>query len=280
MTKSTAAMPMARGNRQYHIACRHGDLAPYLLLPGDPGRVEKIADTWDEKKQVAYHREFRSMTGLYKGVRISCLSTGIGSPSEAIAVEEAARIGVNTFIRVGSTGALQSDIDPGDLVISTAAVRMDGTSQSYVRPEYPAHAHYEVVLALIEACEKLKLRYHVGITASADAFYVGEGRPGLGGYEQSYHKHIIPDLQKAGVVNIEMEASALLTIAGLYGLRAGAVCTVFDNLETNEWKMVGEKKAGKAASEAVVIMNQWDKAKKKKQKRYFFPSLVTIKNAD
>ncbi|MDA2921751.1 nucleoside phosphorylase [Patescibacteria group bacterium AH-259-L07] len=272
--KSAIAMPKGKGGKQYHIALKRGDLAPYCLLPGDPGRVEKIAASWDTKKQVAYHREFHSMTGNYNGAPVSCLSTGIGSPAEAIAVEEAARIGVDTFIRVGSTGALQSDIDLGDLVISTASVRLDGTSQSYVRPEYPASAHYEVVLALIEACEKLKFRYHVGVTASADAFYVGEGRPGLGGYEQSYHKHIVPDLIKAGVANIEMETSALFTLASLYKLRAGAICTVFDNLVTNKWKVTGEEKVGKAASEAVAILHEWDKLKKKKRKKYFFPSLL------
>lgn len=272
--KSTATMPKKSGNRQYHIACKRGDLAPYLLLPGDPDRVLKIASHWEKKKIVAYHREFRSVTGIYNSAPISCLSTGIGAPSAAIAVEEAARIGVNTFIRVGSTGALQKGINPGDLVITVAGYKSEGTSKSYVRTEYPAYASHEVVVALIEACEKLRFRYHVGVTCSADAFYVGEGRPGFGGYEQSYHKHIISDLVSAGVLNIEMEASALLTIAGLYGLRAGAICTVFDNLQTNEWKVTGEKKAGKAASEAIAILYAWDTLKKKKRKKHFYPSLL------
>lgn len=274
MSKSTAAMPKGKGGKQYHIACKSGDLAPYLLLPGDPGRVEKIAASWNKKKNLAYHREFHSMTGNYNGAPISCLSTGIGAPSEAIAVEEAARIGVNTFIRVGSTGALQKGINPGDLVITVAGYKVEGTSKSYVSTEYPAYANYEVILALIEACEKLRFKYHLGVTASTDAFYVGEGRHGFKGYTQSYLKDIIPDLVKANVVNIEMEASALLTIAGLYGLRAGAICTVFDNLQTNEWKVVGEKKVGKAASEAVAILHKWDKLKKKKRKKYFYPSLL------
>ncbi len=267
-------MPSQKGNRQYHIACRKGDLASYILLPGDPDRVPKIAQLWDDRKEVACHREYRSVTGHFNKVRISCLSTGIGAPSTAIAVEEAARIGVHTFIRVGSTGAIQRNIKPGDLIINVAGVKLEGTSRNYVRAEYPSFAHYEVVLALIEACEKLKFKYHLGITASTDSFYVGEGRDGFKGYNQSYLKNILSDLQKARVTNVEMEASALFTLGSLYKLRVGAICVVFDNLVTNEWKVCGEKKVGRAAMEAVVILSQWDKLKKKRKKKYFYPSLL------
>lgn len=271
---ATAKMPSQKGGKQYHIACKKGDLADFVLLPGDPARVEKIAKIWDSFKEVAYHREFHSVTGRYHSVPISCLSTGIGSPSTAIAVEEAARIGCHTFIRVGSTGAIQPGLNPGDLIISLAGVKLEGTSKRYVMDEYPSFAHYEVVLALIEACEKLGLRYHLGITASTDSFYVGEGRPGFKGYNQSYLEHVLEDLQKAKVTNFEMEASALFTIASLYGLRAGAICAVFDNLVTDEFKIAGENEVALAASEAVVILDKWDKIKKKKGKRYFYPSLM------
>ena len=272
--KPTAKMPSQKGNRQYHIDCKKGDLAPYILLPGDPGRVPKIAGQWDDKKEVAFHREYCSMTGHFKSAKISCLSTGIGAPSTAIAIEEAARIGVHTFIRVGSTGALQPEIKPGDLVISTAGVKLEGTSKSYVWTEYPAFASYEVVLALIEACERLNLKYHLGVAASVDSFYTGEGRPGFKGYTQSYLKDILSDLQKAKVTNVEMETSALFTIASLYNLRAGAICAVFDNLVTDEFAIKGEEEVGLAASEAVVILSEWDKLKKKKRKKYFYPSLL------
>lgn len=270
---ATAKNPTQKGGKQYHINCRRGDLAGYVLMPGDPGRVPKIAKIWDHYKEIAYHREYRSVSGIYKGTKISCLSTGIGAPSTAIAIEEAARIGVHTFIRVGSTGALQKHIKPGDLVINTAGLKMEGTSKNYVWPEYPAAAHYEVVLALIEACEKLKYRYHLGITVSTDSFYVGEGRPGFKGYNQSYFKNILADLQAAKITNVEMESSALFTIANLYNLRAGAICAVFDNLITNEFLIKGETEVAKVASEAVVILAQWDKIKKQKNKRYFYPTL-------
>lgn len=274
MKKATAKKPLGKDGCQYHIGCRQGDLASYVLMPGDPARVDKISKKWSEKKEINFQREYRSLTGKFKGVKVSCLSSGIGGPSLAIAIEEAAKLKVKTFIRVGSTGALQKGIKPGDLIINTGAVRLDGTSEKYVQKGYPAVANYEVVLALIEACEKLKYKYHLGITASTDAFYVGEGRKGYQGYEQSGFENILPDLQKAKVVNIEMETATLLTLGNLYHLRTGAVCVVFDNIITGEWSVKGEEKAGEVASEAITILNQWDKLKNKKKKKYFFPSLV------
>jgi len=284
MNKSTAKKPLNKKGKQYHIACGDGDIASSVLLTGDPGRVDKITKNWEKKREIAFHREYRSVTGEFKKVKMSCLSNGIGAPSLAIAVEEAACLKADTFIRVGSTGALQKGINIGDLIINYAGVRMEGTSQRYVSKEYPAVANYEVVLALIQACEKLsaksgsafggKFKYHLGITASTDSFYVGEGRPGFKGYFPSQSKNILSDLQKAKVTNIDMETSALFTLGNLYGLRTGAVCAVFDNLTTNKWAVKGEEKAGQVASEALVILHEWDKIKKSKNKKYFFPSLI------
>jgi len=167
----SASTPQTETGLQYHIQCKPGDVAPYVLLPGDPDRVARISKYWDERREVARHREYVTHTGKYKGAPISATSTGIGCPAAAIAVEELLRVGAHTFIRVGTTGAIQPEIKVGDLVISRAAVRLDGTSKQYVRVEYPAVAHHEVVLALIEAAETLGVRYHVGITASTDSFY-------------------------------------------------------------------------------------------------------------
>jgi len=260
--------------QKFHIGCQKGDLAQFLLLPGDPDRVNKIAQVWDNYHQVAHQREFHSVTGKHKSIPISCLSTGAGAPSTAIAVEESARLGVQTFIRVGSTGSLSSKIKIGDFVINTGAMRLEGASKSYVKKEYPAMANYEVILALIEACEKFKFNYHLGITASVDSFYVGGGHSGFKGYNQSYFKNFLSDLMAAKVTNIEMEAATIFTIANLYGLRAGAICVVSDNFITKEFqKMSREKELAKVASEAVFILAQWDKLKKQKHKKYFFPSL-------
>ena len=218
-----------------------------------------------------------TMTGKFKGVDISCTSTGIGSPSAVIAVDELARIGADTFIRVGSTGALHAHMQLGDLVISTGAVRLDGASKDLVMPEYPAVAHYEVVMALIQAAEELKVRYHVGITASTDTFYTGQGRPALGGYLPSFKEHILEDMQKAGVLNFEMEVSALLTAANIFGKRAGAVCVVIANRVTDEFQITDamEKNAGAVASLAVTILAKWDKEKEKKGKKFLYPDILT-----
>ncbi len=256
----------------YHIQCRKGDLSPYVLLPGDPERVHIIGHIWDRFEDITYHREYRSIRGSYKGTDISCLSTGIGSPSAGIAMEELAQIGCHTFIRVGSTGVLQ-DIPCGDLIISLGSIRFEGTSKEYIFPEYPALAHFEVVLSLIEACECLDYQYHLGIGASTDSFYVGQGRKGFNGYLQSQYAHLIEDLQTASVLNFEMETSCILTLSSLFGLRAGAICAVFANRITGEFIQSGEEKAGKAASEAVKLLHEWDSIKEKQGKKWIFPSL-------
>ena len=266
--------PATKEKRQYHVACAPGEVAPYVLLPGDPERVPKIASLWDEAKKVAYHREYQTYTGKAGGVPISATSTGIGCPSLAIGVEELAAVGANTFIRVGSSGSIQRDVKVGDVVISSAAVRLEGTSKQYVRVEYPAAANYEVLLALIQAAEKLGHRYHIGITASTDSFYLGQGRPGLRGYAQSFAKDIMQDLQAARVLNFEMETASLFTIANVYGLRAGSVCAIFANRVTGEFGVgKGEMVSAEIATEAVKILAKMDKEKKKAKKRYWEPSL-------
>jgi len=260
--------------KQYHIACGKGDLAKYLLVPGDPDRVSKIADFWESAKEVSYHREFRSFTGKYKDVPISAISSGIGPACMAIVVNEASRIGVQTFIRVGSTGAIQKEIDCGDVIISSAAVRLDCASNCYVMPEYPAVASYEVLLALIEAAESLGIsNYHVGITATTADFYAGQNRPIT---STSHMEDLLPTLQKAGVLNFEMETATLYTLASLYGLRAGSICAVYANRCTKDFKPeAGEENAIKIANEAIKILYKWDKKKRKKNKTWLFPSLLT-----
>jgi len=269
----SAERPQTGEGYQYHIACRPGDVSRYVLLPGDPGRVPKISSLWDEAKEIAFHREYRTHSGRYKGVPISVTSTGIGGPSTAIAVEELAAIGADTFIRVGSTGAIQPGMEIGDLIIAKAAVRLEGTSKQYVRVEYPAVADLEVTLALIEAAETLGVSYHIGITASTDSFYLGQGRPGLNGYFPSFARNLIDDLKQANVTNFEMEAATLYTLASIYGLRAGCVCSVFANRVTNEFGTKGEKEAALVASEAVKILHEWDEEKEKAGKKVWFPGL-------
>lgn len=273
--KISASAPVIAG-KQYHIDCKEGDVARYVLTPGDPARVGKIAKLWDSSREVAHHREYHTMTGNYKGVDLSCVSTGIGSPSLTIAADELSRIGVDTFIRVGTTGGIQKNQKLGDLVISTGAVRFDGASKDLVVPEYPAVANYEVVMALIQAAEELNIRYHVGITASTDTFYSGQGRPGINGYLPSFKKTILEDMQNAGVQNFEMEVAPLLTFASIFGKRAGAICVIIANRVTDEFELNDEfqVRAGRVASLAVTILAGWDEKKKKLGKQFLYPNLL------
>ncbi len=258
---------------QYHLRLKPGDVPRYVLLPGDPERVERIAETWDEWRLVARHREYVTYVGKYRGAPIAATSTGIGSASTAIAVEELLRVGADTFIRVGSTGSLWRDIAVGDLVISTAAVRLEGASKHYAEPEYPAAAHYEVVLSLIEAAERLGYRYHVGITASTDSFYVGQERPGYGGFLP--RRGLIDHLKELRVLNFEMEAATIFTLSNIYGARAGAVCAVYANRETGEFvEGRGEKEAIMTANNAVYLLWRWDKLKATRRKKHLYPGLI------
>jgi len=259
---------------QYHINCKRGDLAPYLLVPGDPQRISKIAQYWSRAKEVSSHREFKSATGVYKGVRVSAISSGIGPAAMAIVVNEAANVGVETFMRVGSCGALQKDIACGDLVVSSAAVRLDGTSNNYIMPEYPAVANYEVLLALIEAAETQNVNYHVGLTATSNDFFAGQARHGHEGFQNPERGNLIATLQRANVLNFEMETATLFVLCSVFGLRAGSVCAVYANRVTDEFKPhAGEDNCIKVANEAVKILHDWDYAKKMKKKKWFFQSL-------
>ncbi len=246
---------------QYHLEVGPADVAETVLLPGNPERIDKIVAHWDEYEERAYHREYRTATGTYEETPISVTSTGIGGPSAAIAVEELARVGCDTFIRVGSCGAIQPEMDVGDLVITTGGVRQEGTSKEYVREDYPATADYEVVSALVAAAERLEYDYHTGVTMSADSFYSGQGRPGFEGFEAAGFDTLVDELREANVANIEMEASALLTIASVYGLRAGAVCSVYANRLTGEFRTEGESRAAKTASLATHLLAKMDQVK-------------------
>ncbi|MFH0942549.1 MAG: nucleoside phosphorylase [Candidatus Beckwithbacteria bacterium] len=254
---SSATKPEAAG-LQYHIRLKAGDIPKYVLCPGDPKRVAKIASLWDKNEFVADYRQFVTYKGEYKGAKLACTSSGIGSPALAIALEELVRIGVKTVIRVGTCGSLQTEMHCGDLVISTGAVRLDGASKDYVIPEYPAVADYKVVEALVEAAKKLKVKYHVGITASTDTFYCGQGRPGFQDYLPSNKKDIFEDMQIAKVKNFEMEGSCLLTLASLFGISAGQICVVVADRVHDKFNINDEmeKKCALVASEAIKILQK------------------------
>lgn len=214
-----------KGQTQYHIKVKPGEVGKYVLLPGDPDRVLRIAKYLDNAKEVAFHREHRTWTGEYKGIKVSATSTGMGCPSTAIAVEELANVGATHFIRVGSTGALQKGMNIGDLVVSTGALRLDGTTKYYAHESFPALPDYYLTKALIEASivnrENQDSKLFIGLSATSDAFY-GE----------------TPELQKMlidhKVLNVEMESSAIYVVSHMRGLKAGMVCAVSGNLATGD----------------------------------------------
>ncbi len=155
----------------FHLLIKEGDIGRYVLMPGDPGRVAKIASFLDDSKPVAQHREYTTYTGSLLGEKVSVISTGIGCPSTAIAVEEAIEAGADTMIRVGTSGSMQPNIHTGDLAVITGAIRDEGTTRAYLPIEFPAVASLEVVNALIEGCKTLGVPFHSGISHSKDSFY-------------------------------------------------------------------------------------------------------------
>lgn len=209
------------GVRQFHIGVAPGEVSTIALLPGDPFRVPLIAEHLSDVREVAHKREHRTMVGTYQGHPITATSTGMGCPSTAIAVEELARVGVTSFIRVGSTGALQPGINPGDLVISEGSFRNDGTSDAYVPKGYPAVPDLGITVRLVEEAraeaEGKQFAVHSGLNVTDDAFYAEPPE-----WTQR--------MSGLGMLNVEMESAALFVVARQRGLRAGMICSVSSNL--------------------------------------------------
>jgi uridine phosphorylase len=214
------------GERQYHIALERGELSEYVLLVGDPGRVAKVAARWDSVELERSNREITTATGTYRGMRVSCMSTGMGTDNVEIVLAEVMEItDAATFIRIGSSGALQPEIALGDLIVSTGAVRMENTTDFYVHPGYPAVAHRDVVWALEQACRDGGHPYHVGLTATASGFFAPQGRQ-MRTLPVRYPE-LADELRRQRVANLEMESSALFVLAHLAGLRSGTVCAAY-----------------------------------------------------
>jgi uridine phosphorylase len=259
-----ASAPKSRNAGVYHLQLKQGDVPSYVLLPGAPERCPVIAKNWESSREVASYREYKTISGTYKGTPIAVTSTGIGGASSEICLHELNVLGVHTGIRVGSTGCIVPEFDLGDLIIPVACVRKDGTSASYIENEYPAYADFYVTLALVAACEQLGFRYGLGLDYTVGSFYIGQGRPlneDGSGYWPSFANNIIPDLSAAKVTNIEMETSAQFVIGKLHGMRMGAILSVISNRVLDRWgDNGGEEKASRAACEAVKILSEWDKS--------------------
>jgi uridine phosphorylase len=234
--------------RQYHLDCAPGDLAPRILLCGDPERAARVAARFSRVRRERRHREFVTLTGTWKGRELTVLGTGIGADNTEIAVVELSQVVRDpVLVRIGSCGALRKGIRLGDLVITTGAVRLENTSSFFVPDGYPAVAHHEVVRALVDGCRDLGIPHHVGLTATAPGFYGAQSRR-VPGFEPRF-KDLPGELGRLNVLNFEMEASALLTLASIRGLRAGAVCAVYAQRTRGTFATA----AGRRAAEERVI---------------------------
>ena len=223
-------LPKNRLGRYYHLNCGPGDLAPYILTCGDPGRARRIARYFNRVELRRQNREFLSYTGFYQGLRVSVIATGIGAAVSAIALVEAAQcVAPATFIRLGSTGALQDYLNLGDLIITREALREENTTSFYAPAAVKALAHPQVLAALEEAAARLGVPYHVGVTCTSPDYYAGQGRvvPGFPTLEPD----MVARLSQAGVLNLEMEMSVYLTLTQVstLNLRAGGACVVVNN---------------------------------------------------
>ena len=214
---------------QYHLQIKPEDVGGYAILPGDPKRCEKIAAYFDAPRRMADSREYVTYTGTLAGEKVSVVSTGIGGPSAAIAMEELQRCGVHTFIRVGTCGGMQTPIQGGDLVVATGAIRMEGTSKEYAPIEFPAVADLSVTNALVRGAAQLGHRHFAGVVQCKDSFY---------GQHQPETKPVSYELQnkwaawiRCGALASEMESAALFVVGSYLRVRVGAVFLVVANQE-------------------------------------------------
>ncbi|WP_040492567.1 uridine phosphorylase [Ilumatobacter nonamiensis] len=240
----------------FHLDLTRDDLAGARLaiLPGDPNRVARIAERLDDAVALASTREFTSMRGTLDGVPLVVCSTGIGGPSTSIAVEELAQLGVTTFLRIGTTGAIQPDIEPGEVIVTTGAVRLDGASFHFAPAEFPAVADFDCTTALVDAARHADIAMHVGITASSDTFYPGQERyDTVAGRVTPRFRGSLDEWQALGVLNYEMESATLFTMCSALGLRAGCVAGVLVNRTREETPAADASKQVEAATIGVVV---------------------------
>ena len=215
--------------KQFHIACAQGDIGRYCILPGDPGRVPAIAALFDDAKQIAYNREFIVWTGTLLGEKVTACSTGIGGPSASIAMEELHKCGADTFIRTGTCGGIDLNVQSGDVVVASGAIRYEHTSREYAPIEFPAVADFQVTNALVEATKKLGFPLHTGIVQCKDSFY-GQHDPAASPvYYELQQKW--ESWKRLGVKASEMESAALFVVAAALGCRCGSCFHVVWNQE-------------------------------------------------
>ena len=262
---NVSPIPQNAQGRFYHLDCAPGDLAPYILTCGDPDRARRIARRLDRVDLRRHNREFLTYTGAYKKIPVSVIATGIGAPATAIAIVEAANcVNPVTFIRLGTCGALQPEINVGDLVITESSWCREGTTASYMPTGTIPHADPAIVAALREAAADLQMPCHVGLTCATADFYAGQGRvaPGFPAPDPQF----LPGLTAAGVLNLEMEMAVYLALAAVssHKIRAGGACLVLNNRQratgfaSGQAKSRGEKRLIEVGLRALEILASQD----------------------
>lgn len=250
-------MKYSENGKQYHINLQEGDVGEYVILPGDPKRCKKIAEYFDDAQLVADNREYVTYTGYLDGTKVSVTSTGIGGPSAAIALEELVKCGAKTFIRVGTCGGIDLDVKGGDVVVATAAIRMEGTSKEYAPIEFPAVANLEVASALVQSAKNLGYEYHAGVVQCKDSFY---GQHSAEIMPVSYElQNKWEAWKRLGCKASEMESAALFIVASYLKVRIGSVFLVVANQEREKANLENPvvhdtEKAIKTAIEAIRIL--------------------------
>ncbi len=273
----SAEVVKTKAGQQYHIGLSPGEVAGYVLMCGDLDRARKTAERFDRVRLERANREYRTYTGSWKGIELTVMATGMGPDNTEIAFVELCQIVDRpTCVRIGSSGALKPEIRIGELIVSSGALRLENTSLFFVSEGYPAVAHHEVVLALLESCRRQRLVHHVGVTATAPGFYGAQGRE-VPGFPPRF-KDLDAELARMNVANFEMEASSLFTLATFRGLRAGAVCAAYANRPANKFidtktKEKAEDACIRAGMGAIEVLSQMDAAKREAKTAYWTPSL-------
>ncbi len=247
-------MNYSEDERQYHIGLKEGDVGKYVILPGDPKRCKKIAQYFENPQLVADNREYVTYTGYLDGEKVSVTSTGIGGPSAAIAMEELVKVGATHFIRVGTCGGIDINVKGGDVVVATAAIRMEGTSKEYAPIEFPAVANLEITNALVDSAKQLGYTCHTGVVQCKDSFY---GQHSADKMPVSYElQNKWEAWKKLGCLASEMESAALFIVASYLGVKVGSVFLTVANQEREKQNLENPvvhdtEKAIKTAIEAI-----------------------------